>query len=254
MTDETRLPPGQVELAAFPRFGLSHFANRFPKEIQQIQLKIAGDIEEPTTVAEALRALPRAEQTSDFHCVTTWTTPSLRWSGFLFSDFFNRIVVPQARPQRDALFVVLRCQDGYAVSLPLADLMADTVLFADRLNGEALTVEHGAPIRLVAPAHYGYKNAKHLRAVEFWRDDREYHSAAFRFMDHPRARVALEERGRGVPGRLLRYLYRPLVGPTIRRFKNALDRHLKSNDDGAKADVVAQQSVPADASALRQRR
>ena len=29
-------------------------------------------------------------------------------------------------------------------------------------------------------------------------------------MGHPRARVALEERGRWVPGWLLRYLYRPL--------------------------------------------
>ena len=233
MTDETRLPPGQYELAAFPRFGLSQFADRFPKETQQIQLKIVGDIEVPITVAEELRALPRVEQTSDVHCVTTWTTRSLRWGGFLFSDFFNRIVVPQARPQRDALFVILRCQDGYAISLPLADLMTDTVLLADRLNGDHLTVEHGAPIRLVAPAHYGYKSAKHLRAVEFWRDDRRYRSPGFPFMDHPRARVALEERGRGVPGWLLRYLYRPLVGPTIRRFKNALDRHLESNNDAA---------------------
>jgi DMSO/TMAO reductase YedYZ molybdopterin-dependent catalytic subunit len=232
MTNKTSLPPGQYEVAEFPRFGLSHFANRFPRDPQNLQLKIAGDIESPTTVAEELGALPRVEQTSDFHCVTTWTRRSLHWSGFLFSDFFNRIVVPRTRPQADATFVVLRAQDGYAVSLQLADLMAGDVLLADRLDGEALTVEHGAPIRLVAPAHYGYKSAKHLRAIEFWRDDRHYRSAAFRFMDHPRARVALEERGLGVPGWILRYLYRPLVGSTIRRFKIALDQQLKSNHDG----------------------
>ena len=226
MTHETRLPPGQYELNEFPRFGLSPFANRFPEETRLIQLKIAGDVDEPVTVSDELRDLPRAEQTSDFHCVTTWTKRSLRWSGFLFSDFFERIVVPRVRPQRDATFVILRCQDGYGVSLPLTDLLADTVLFADTLNGEPLTIEHGAPLRLVAPAHYGYKNAKHLRAVEFWRDDRQYRPAGFRFMDHPRARVALEERGRGVPGLLLRYLYRPLVRSTIQQFRRALDRHL----------------------------
>jgi DMSO/TMAO reductase YedYZ molybdopterin-dependent catalytic subunit len=33
-----------------------------------------------------------------------------------------------------------------------------------------LTVAHGAPLRLVAPAHYGYKSAKHLSRIEFWRD------------------------------------------------------------------------------------
>jgi DMSO/TMAO reductase YedYZ molybdopterin-dependent catalytic subunit len=213
------LPPGQYELSDFPRFSLTHFANRFPSETRQVQLKIAGDVERPGTLVDDLYGLRRVERTSDFHCVTTWTKRALRWGGFLFADFFERIVVPQVRPHRDATFVILRCQDGYAVSLPLADLMADTVLLADRLNGEVLTVEHGAPMRLVAPAHYADKSAKHLRAVEFWRDERRYRFPGFRFMDHPRARVAFEERGRGVPGWLLRFLYRPLVGPTIRQFK-----------------------------------
>ena len=39
---------------------------------------------------------------------------------------------------------------------------------------------------------------------------------------HDRARVALEERGQGVPGWLLRWLYRPLIGPTARQFAQAL--------------------------------
>lgn len=227
MTGKTGLPPGQYELDEFPRFGLAQFANRFPKETRQIQLTLTGDVDESTTVSNELRDLPRVEQTSDFHCVTTWTRRSLRWSGFRFADFFERIVVPRARPQPAATFVILRCQDGFAASLPLADLLADTVLLADTLNGEPLTIAHGAPLRLVAPAHYGYKNAKHISGVEFWRDDRRrYRSAAFRFMVHPRARVAFEERGRGVPGWILRYLYRPLVGPGIRQFRRALDQHL----------------------------
>ena len=222
----TGLPPGQYELDQFPRFGLAQFVNRFPKETRQTQLTLAGDVHEPTTVSNELLDLPRVEQTSDFHCVTTWTRRSLRWSGFRFVDFFERIVVPRARPQRDAGFAILRCQDGYAASLPLVDLLSDTVLLADTLNGERLTIEHGAPLRLLAPAHYGYKSAKHLSGLELWRDDRRYRSPALRFMDHPRARVAFEERGRGVPGPILRYLYRPLVGLAIRQFRRALDRHL----------------------------
>lgn len=144
MSDETKLPPGQYELDEFPRFGLSRFANRFPNENRHIDLKIAGDVDEVVAVSDELRELPRIDQTSDFHCVTTWTRCSLRWSGFLFADFFERIVVPRVRPQRDATFVILRCQDGYAVSLPLADLLADDVLFADTLNGEPLLIQHGA--------------------------------------------------------------------------------------------------------------
>ena len=100
--------------------------------------------------------------------------------------------------------------------------MRGDVLLADRLNGLPLTLEHGAPIRLIAPAHYGYKNVKHLSRIEFHRNDRTYRPAAYRFMDHPRARVSFEERGRGIPGPVLRYLYRPFVRPTISRFRKAI--------------------------------
>lgn len=226
MSKQTKLPPGQYELDKFPRFGLSQFANRFPKKIDSIELKITGDVKNSLIVSEELKELPRVSQTSDFHCVTTWTKRSLEWSGFRFLDFFEKIVVPKACPQKDATFVILRCQDGYMSSLPLADLLANTVILADRLDDNPLTIEHGAPLRLVAPEHYGYKNAKHLKGIEFWVDERKYYSSAFKFMDHPRARVALEERGRGVPGWLLRYLYRPLVRPGIWQFKRAMENYL----------------------------
>jgi len=225
MNEESALPPGQYASDDFPRFGLTQFARRFPRNARSVELRIDGNVRESIAVAEALRQLPRVSQTSDFHCVTTWSRRSLRWSGVRFADFFERIVVPGAGPDNEANFVVLRCQDGYRSCLPLEDLLADDVLLADTLDGEPLTIEHGAPLRLVAPAHYGYKSAKHVSRVEFWRDDRRYRPAAFRFMEHPRARVALEERGRGVPGLVLRYLYRPLVRPTIARFRRAMDDH-----------------------------
>jgi len=224
LNQPTDLPPGQRAIDRFPRFGLSQFAHRFPREPRRIALTVKGDVETEIVVAgEELRELPRVEQTSDFHCVTTWTKASLRWSGVRFADFFERIVLPRANPATESSFVILRGQDGAASCLPLADLLAPSVLLADTLDGEPLSIEHGAPIRLIAPDHYGYKNVKHLSVLGFWRDDRHFRPAAFRFMDHPRARVALEERGRGVPGIVLRYLYRPLVGPTIRRFARVLD-------------------------------
>jgi DMSO/TMAO reductase YedYZ molybdopterin-dependent catalytic subunit len=229
MEPKTELPPGQFESAEFPRFGLPRYASRFPTLVEEIRIEVVGEVEHPITLSSELDQLPRVDQISDLHCVTTWSHRSIPWSGFLFADFYETFVVPRARPQRGAAFVVLRSQDGYRTSLSLNDLLASDVLLADRLNGKTLTIEHGAPLRLVAPAHYGYKNAKHVSRVEFWGNDREYRPAGFRFMDHPRARVALEERGRGVPGWILRRLYRPLVGPTAAHFRRELDRHLRAN-------------------------
>jgi len=104
----------------------------------------------------------------------------------------------------------------------LSDLIADDVLLADRLDGQPLSITHGAPLRTVAPAHYGYKNVKHLNRIDFVAAGSEYNRAGYRFMDHPRARVAAEERGLGTAGWLLRYAYRPLIKPTVRRFRKAM--------------------------------
>jgi DMSO/TMAO reductase YedYZ molybdopterin-dependent catalytic subunit len=74
-------------------------------------------------------------------------------------------------------------------------------------------------VRLIAPAHYGYKSAKHLARIELRRDDRGYRPLLPRLLDHPRARVAFEERGQILPGWLLRYAFRPLIQPIIRKLQ-----------------------------------
>jgi len=226
----TPLPPGQRERPDFPRFGLLPFATRFPSQTDRIDLHIsfpdsstAPASAPPANVGPQLAQLPRVEQTSDFHCVTTWTRRGLRWSGVRFADFYEQIVAPlcPADPAA-ARFVVLRAQDGARTSLPLEDLLSPDVLLADHLDGQPLPIEHGAPLRLIAPAHYGYKSVKHLHRIEFWRSDEHYRPYGLRFMVHPGARVALEERGQWVPGWLLRHLYRPLIGMTVARFERGM--------------------------------
>ncbi len=221
------LPPGQFLLKQMPRFGLGRFARRFPADPSRLQLVIGGDVEASVDIGAAdIAALPRVERVADFHCVTTWSVQGLRWSGVRFADFYTQMVRARAKPGDDARLVVLHGEDGYRSSLPLDDLLSEEVLLADQLDGASLTIEHGAPLRLVAPAHYGYKNVKHLRRIEFWRDARHYRFPAPypSFMDHPRARVAFEERGRGVPGWVLR-VYRLLIPFSILNFRSAMRRY-----------------------------
>lgn len=228
--DAAPLPPGQLEVHELPRFGLALFAERFPDNPSTIDLALTGDVEQDLRIGAELGALPRVEQVSDLHCVTTWSYRGLRFSGFRFRDFYETIARPGLRPEPSATQVVLRAQDGYCQCLLLEDLLKDDVLLADRLDDAPLSIAHGAPLRLVAPAHYGYKNIKHLRAIEFWRDRRNYRFPSIRLMDHPRARVALEERGLGLPGWLYRRLYKPLVRPVTRSFRVALERHLAERE------------------------
>lgn len=223
-THRTPWPPGQRARDDFPRFGATPYADRFPAQAERVHLHIGGDVRTPLTLAHDWAQLPRSEVCADFHCVTTWSHRGLRWGGVRFADVYQHVVLPLAGAAPDATFVAMRAQDGYRSSLPLQDLLADDVLLADTLDGKPLPIAHGAPLRLVAPAHYGYKNVKHLDRLEFRRSSAGFRPVGPRFMAHDRARVACEERGNVLPGWLLRWLYRPLIRPTVRRFAQSPQR------------------------------
>jgi DMSO/TMAO reductase YedYZ molybdopterin-dependent catalytic subunit len=217
--DHSRLPPGQRLLAEFPRFGVVAFAKR-KLEPREVRLEISGPLARAVVLtATELSKLQRVTFTADFHCAAGWSYRAVRWSGFRFLDVWNTFIEPNLSSDHELTFAILRGQDGYRTALPLSDLLARDVLIVDRLNDLPLTMEHGAPVRLIAPAHYGYKSTKHLVGVELRRDGRGYRTLLPRFLEHPRARVAFEERGQLLPGWVLRYAFRPFIQPIIREMK-----------------------------------
>lgn len=66
----------------------------------------------------------------------------------------------------NAKYVAFYGVDGYAVSLPLDDLLAADSLLAWRMNGAELPLRHGFPLRALNPGHYGEENPKWLTRVE----------------------------------------------------------------------------------------
>jgi DMSO/TMAO reductase YedYZ molybdopterin-dependent catalytic subunit len=173
-------------------------------------------------VAE-LAALPRKRQTSDFHCVSGWSATDLEWEGVAFSTFYREVIEPRLRPGAAITHVVFRGLDRFEAAVAIEDALADDVLIAERLDGRPLDTDHGAPVRLVSPSQYGYMSTKHLCRIEVraQKPGGELGSAhpvarvglwglAKR---HPRARVWEEERHPDLPARLLRPIYRLLIGP-----------------------------------------
>ena len=212
---DSGLPPGQRAIDFFPRFGVPRYAGRMPAE-SPLELVLGGtELTGPVTLRRAdLETLPRRERVADFHCVTTWTYRGLRWEGWGLRDVYEAFVVPRLRAGSAPRYLECQALDGYRSCLRLEDALEDGVLLADRMNGSPIPRAHGAPLRLVAPDLYGYKNVKHLAQLtpraEFRRSFAEWQTRA-----HPRGRVVLEERGRGLPGRVYRVLYRALFRPTL---------------------------------------
>lgn len=224
------LPPGQKESSIFPRFGLPQYANRFPKQTDHIAITIGGDIEE-FVVTKELEKLTRRNQNSDFHCVTTWSKLNCNWSGYSFKDIYDNLIHPRSSEKLN--FVVLKAQDGFKTDLPLEDLLQSNVILADHLDGHPLTIEHGAPIRLVVPDHYGYKNVKHINRIEFYSKPQNLKRGIWKFMDHPRARVAYEERARSGPAIFFRWLYKIGINGTIKDFEKAMKTYRRNKQNSS---------------------
>jgi len=227
MTVPTRaLPPGQVAIDRFPRFG-THLNRPPPTVPVDPQLEVTGPLTEPITIAVAeLATLPRGGFVADFHCVAGWTATDLRWEGVAFETLYRSRIQPALEPGTTITHVVFTGLDGHESALLLEDALAENVLVADRLNGEPLDADHGAPARLVSPGQYGYMSTKHLCRIELRTSAPGRLGAAHPVaaaglrgpfvLRHPRARVWKEERHPFLPARLLGPLYRPIIGLGIR--------------------------------------
>ena len=164
MSDARRLPPGQHEVKKWPRLDLG-IVPRFDPAAWD--LRVDGDVDAPfrVTYEEYLR-LPTVRTTSDFHCVTGWTTYDNGWEGVTIRE-----IAARARARPSARFVTFTCGDGYTTSHPLDVLLEEGVLLAHRWDGNPLPLEHGGPVRLLVPKRYAYKSAKWVRQLTFTKEE-----------------------------------------------------------------------------------
>lgn len=215
----TRLPPGQRPVRGFPRFG-AELTRPPPQWPAGTTVDVVGDLVRRVSFSPAeLADLPRRELSADFHCVAGWSALDLLWEGVPFVDLYRLLVEPALTEGARVRYVVFVGLDGYRSIVALEDARAADVLVADRLDGQPLTAEHGAPLRLVSPDQYGFVSTKHLRRIElypsepvaFYHPTRSVQRALLAVRPHPRARVWREERHRYVPSWLVRRIYRSLV-------------------------------------------
>jgi DMSO/TMAO reductase YedYZ molybdopterin-dependent catalytic subunit len=160
-----RLPPGQYLTAQFPVLSYGPTPKFDPKKWD---FSLMGQVEKPVRFTwDQLRQLPRTEQVSDFHCVTTWSRYDNRWEGVKVRDLMQLV---KLKPAARNVFVL--CDGGYTTNLALEEFLGDDVILAWGHDGKDLAPDHGFPLRLVVPKLYGWKSAKWVRAIEFTINDR----------------------------------------------------------------------------------
>jgi DMSO/TMAO reductase YedYZ molybdopterin-dependent catalytic subunit len=125
------------------------------------RLRIIGEVENEVEITfDELLALPLIETYVTLTCVSNEVGGGLignaKWMGYPIRELLAR-----AKPKAGADMVMSRSVDGFTAGTPLSVLMEedrDSIL-AVSMNGEALPLEHGFPVRMVVPGLYGYVSA-----------------------------------------------------------------------------------------------
>lgn len=163
---EQRVPPGQARTRKWPVLDASG-----PPVIDRTRwrFRISGLVGNPVEWNwQDFSSLPRVKVFSDFHCVTRWSRLGNLWEGVSTRELVAR--AGGARPQ--ARYALVGGYDrGWTTNLPLEDFLAEDALVALFHDGEALSLEHGGPARLIVPRLYAWKSAKWVAGVEFMETD-----------------------------------------------------------------------------------
>jgi len=125
---------------------------------------------------EDIKKLPVTSQITQLYCIEGWSI-TVEWKGVRMVDF-AKVYPPQPRsgdkpdvvnhPENLVRYVGMATPDGgYYVGLDMASALHPQTLLCFEMNGEALTIDHGAPLRLTIPVKYGIKNLKRIGSITY---------------------------------------------------------------------------------------
>lgn len=145
-------------------------------------VEVTGLVERPRTfdLGDLLKEMPIEERVYRFRCVEAWSMV-VPWVGFPL-----KALLDQVGPTSEARYVKMvslgdpRQMPGvksqpwypwpYFEGLSLAEATHELTLMAVGIYGHALPNQHGAPLRLVTPWKYGYKQLKSIVRIELVRE------------------------------------------------------------------------------------
>ncbi len=172
------------KVASSVLFSDSHLAPQFaPGDIQEMRVNGSEGLQEELDLAEwrlkllprgakepsreftveEIKALPRVEHITSLKCIEGWSVVQ-KWAGVRLSDFTRKYA---AGSEAASYVGIATPDDEYNVGIDTPSAMHPQTLLCYEMNGQPLTSDHGAPLRLVIPVKYGVKNIKRIGTIQF---------------------------------------------------------------------------------------
>src|SRR5579863_9586508 len=153
--------------------------------LSEWSLKIDGKVDRPTTLTMAdLKKLPRVDLVGVLECagngrkfydprvaVTQWAFGSVgngRWTGVRLRDVLQKAGIQSAATEIlfDGADVPLGTMPDFKRTITTAKALHPDTLLAYEMNGQPLPIEHGFPLRVIAPGWAGDSWVKWLQHIE----------------------------------------------------------------------------------------
>ncbi len=147
-------------------------------KIEPWSITVEGDVKNPGkyNLEDILKKNPLEERIYRFRCVEAWSMV-IPWVGFPLADFikqlepgskakyieFQTLHDPEQMPGQKSSVL----QWPYTEGLRIDEAMHPLVMMATGVFGKSIPKQNGAPIRLVVPWKYGFKNIKSIVKMRF---------------------------------------------------------------------------------------
>jgi DMSO/TMAO reductase YedYZ molybdopterin-dependent catalytic subunit len=130
------------------------------------RLELGGLVLSPLSLSiEEIRSRPSVSQVITQSCISNELGGDLIGTA-LFTGVRLKDLLEEAGLRRGAQEVYIEAVDGFYESVPIEEAMDDRTLLVYAMNGEPLPVEHGYPLRIYIPNHYGMKQPKWITRME----------------------------------------------------------------------------------------
>ena len=166
-TDDVLLLRPQTLITPNEEFYMLQLGDPVDLDEANWRLAITGLVErkiKPFTLEE-IKAMESVEVMRTLKCIGdpigTEQMGNASWKGVRLRD-----IIQKAGVNEKAKVVVFRCADTYHTAIPLEDALHEDTILAYQMNGETLPTEHGFPVRLLNPGHYGTKNPKWIVNIQ----------------------------------------------------------------------------------------
>lgn len=143
------------------------------------QIEVGGLVENPRVydIDSLAKEMPLEERLYRFRCVEAWAM-AVPWTGFPMAELVKKV-----RPLSKAKYVRMETFYNkswsreqrlrfwlpwpYQEGLTIEEATNELTFLATGIYGHELPKQHGAPLRLVVPWKYGFKNIKSIVKIEF---------------------------------------------------------------------------------------